>query len=192
MKLDPIIQALRARCPSFSQRVGGAAQFRNLPENINLQVPAAFVVPLDDNPEPNRSQNGFRQTLKESFAVIVVLSNADERGQSSANAVHDIRQELWQALLGWQITEDHDPIEYEGAALLEIDRARIWYQFEFGTQFEIGDEDTYQHSDLESKPDFEGVNLQVDIIDPAADPNLQYPGPDGRIEHEAQIDTPTS
>jgi len=30
--------------------------------------------------------------------------------------------------------------------------------------------------------DFCRVNLDVDVIDPAADPNIKYPGPDGRIE----------
>lgn len=28
----------------------------------------------------------------------------------------------------------------------------------------------------------EAVGLRVDVIDPAADPNISYPGPDGRIE----------
>lgn len=33
--------------------------------------------------------------------------------------------------------------------------------------------------------DFCTVHLDVDVIDPAADPNIKYPGPDGRIEIEA-------
>ncbi|VFS40749.1 bacteriophage protein [Enterobacter cancerogenus] len=32
MKLTPIIAALRARCPLFENRVGGAAQFKAIPE----------------------------------------------------------------------------------------------------------------------------------------------------------------
>lgn len=30
--------------------------------------------------------------------------------------------------------------------------------------------------------DFTSVDIKVDMIDPAADPNIRYPGPDGRIE----------
>jgi len=31
------------------------------------------------------------------------------------------------------------------------------------------------------------VHIDVDVIDPAADPNIKYPGPDGRIEVELMI-----
>jgi hypothetical protein len=37
---------------------------------------------------------------------------------------------------------------------------------------------------------FERLHLDVDVIDPAADPNIRYPGPDGRIEVEALIPRP--
>jgi hypothetical protein len=35
--------------------------------------------------------------------------------------------------------------------------------------------------------DFCRLNLDVDVIDPAADPNIKYPGPDGRIEVRVEI-----
>jgi hypothetical protein len=35
--------------------------------------------------------------------------------------------------------------------------------------------------------DFCRVNLDVDVIDPAADPNIKYPGPDGRIEVSLRV-----
>ncbi len=37
MKLTPIIAALRARCPLFENRVGGAAQFKAIPEAGKLR-----------------------------------------------------------------------------------------------------------------------------------------------------------
>lgn len=37
----------------------------------------------------------------------------------------------------------------------------------------------------------EKIHVKVDVIDPAADPNLQYPGPDGRIEVEAEFEIDT-
>ena len=36
--------------------------------------------------------------------------------------------------------------------------------------------------------DLKTVGIKVDVIDPIADPNLKYPGPDGRIEFVVQID----
>jgi hypothetical protein len=38
--------------------------------------------------------------------------------------------------------------------------------------------------------DFCRVQLDVDVIDPAADPNVKYPGPDGRIEVALRVPRP--
>lgn len=182
MQLDPIIQALRARCPVFANRVAGAADFKALEESTNLAVPSAFVIPLDDNPEDNTSGNSIRQSLTDSFAVIVAISNtADEKGQGATATVHTLRIELWAALLGWQPGADYDGITYQGGQLLRMTRARLWYQFEFGAAMEIGPSDGYQATELASLPHFDGATLQLDAAAPR-DPNAAGTGPDGRIE----------
>jgi len=183
MQLTTVIQALRARCPSFANRVAGAAEYKPLPESAALSVPCAFVIPLDDNPSENKSQNVTRQTMTESFAVIVAISNAtDERGQAAAHSTDTIRTALWAALLGWSPDEAiYDGITYEGGSLLSLDRARLWYQFEFGAAMEIGPEDGWQETENAALTPFEGVNYQLDAIEPF-DPNLEIIGPDGRIE----------
>lgn len=81
MKLTPIIAALRARCPLFENRVGGAAQFKAIPEAGKLRLPAAYVVPSEDVTGEQKSQTDYWQDLTEGFSVIVVLSNErDEKG----------------------------------------------------------------------------------------------------------------
>lgn len=183
MDLETVIAALRTRCPTFSTRIAGAAQFKILPESAALAVPCAFAIPLDDNPGESLAMNSVRQTLTDSFAVIVAVSNvADERGQGAADQIHSLRAELWAALLGWRPADRYDGIAYEGGSLLAIDRARLWYQFEFGAPMEIAPEDGWQEIELAALPHFDGANINIDVIDPMADPNLAYPGPDGRIE----------
>lgn len=95
MKLTTIIAALRERCPRFEDRVGGAAQFKAIPDAGKLRLPAAYVVPSDDAPGEQKSQTDYWQDLTEGFSVIVVLSNErDEKGQWAAyDAVHDVRRE---------------------------------------------------------------------------------------------------
>ena len=183
MQLEPIISALRTRCPIFANKVAGAAQFKLVPENSTLAVPAAFVIPLDDNPGESRAQHSGRQELSDAFAVVVALDNTvDEKGQGGAASVHAMRAILWAALLGWRPTLDYNGIAYEGGHLLGLDRARLWYQFEFSAAMEIGPSDGWQETELAALPHFDGANIQVDVIDPIADPNLHSPGPDGRIE----------
>ena len=170
--------------------MAGAARFKRLKEDANLVVPAAYVIYLDDNPQEQSSLNDVRQSLTESFAVIVALSNVpDERGQAAINNGHEtIRAELWASLLGWQPDKAvYDGIIYQGGHLLDLDRSRLWYQFEFGAQMQIGPEDGWQAIELAALPPFDGMNIKWDYIDPAADPNLHYPGPDGRIEHQLTI-----
>ena len=115
MQLETVIAALRARCLSFGSRVAGAGQFKLLPEAAALAVPCAFVIPLDDTPGDSLAMNSVRQELKDSFAVIVAVSNVDdERGQGAAHSVNALRAELWSALLGWRPELRYDGITYEG------------------------------------------------------------------------------
>lgn len=189
MNLDTIINQIRQHAPVFSGRVAGAARFELLPETANLVVPAAYVVPLDDQPHGRMALNSVRQGVDDNFAVIVAISNVpDERGQAAAaTAVHSIRAALWSALLGFQPTLDYRGIDYQGGTLITLDRSRLWYQYEFSAYFEITDADGWQATELAALPHFDGANINVDSIDPEADPNLQYPGPDGRIEHTATV-----
>ena len=82
--------------------------------------------------------------------------------------------------------------------MLARDRARLWYQFEFAAETDIaGDGDvadaqTYKAIYLHSLGAYEGANINLDAIDPMADPNLQSPGPDGRIEVKAVVDQPAT
>jgi hypothetical protein len=182
MQIELVISAIRTRCTSFGGRVAGAAQFKLLTETAALSVPCAFVIPLDDNPGKSTSQNGVRMPLTENFAVVIATSNRiDERGQASAHTIHMLRAELWSALLGWRPTEDHDGIVYDGGSVVTMDRARLWYQFDFSADMEIGGSDGWQDTALAGLPHFDGVNFRADYIDPA-DPNIANPGPDGRIE----------
>ncbi|HEJ8089453.1 TPA: hypothetical protein SMI57_002498 [Serratia liquefaciens] len=182
MKLTPIIAALRARCPLFENRVGGAAQFKAIPDVGKLLLPAAYVVPADDTPGEQKSQTDYWQDLTEGFSVIVVLSNdRDERGQwASYDAVHDVRRDVWKALLGWEPDPQANPICYAGGTILELNRAELYYQFDFTVEREITEEDTRQQDDLEALDEFKTLMIDVDYIDPGA-------GPDGRIEHHTEI-----
>lgn len=185
MKLTPIIAALRSRCPRFENRVGGAAQFKAIPEAGKLKLPAAYVVPSEDVAGENRSQTDYWQDLTEGFSVIVVLSNErDEKGQwASSDAVHDVRGELWKALLGWEPYPEAHEIVYAGGMLLELNRYELYYQFDFTVKYEITEEDTRQQDDLDALSELKTLSIDVDYIEPGG-------GPDGNIEHHTEISFP--
>lgn len=204
MNLDIIIAQLRQRAPIFTNgTVAGAARFEILPEAANLKMPAAYVLPLADQASDQQSANGYQQLVRERFAVVVALDNrADERGQGAASNLDAMRAALFKALLGFNPGTAYDVIEYEGGELLHLDRARLYYQFEFLVEVAISTEDTWIPDRNAALPDFEGLDIRLDALDifdpntPAqdhpGDPNA-YPGgkgPDGRAEAGATIDLP--
>ena len=187
MDLTPVVAAVRQRCPSFASRVAGAAEYTAALSATALPVPFAFVIPLDDSAGESQSENTLRQALTDSFAVVVAVSNvSDERGQAGTAAVSTLRRELWAALLGWEPGPAYGALHYQGGSLRDLDRARLWYQFEFGAETAIGPEDGWQ-GDIDALPDLDQVVISVDVIDPMVDPQLQPHGPDGRIEHAVDL-----
>ena len=106
MKLTPVIAALRARCPYFEYRVGGAAQCKNLPEVGKLTLPEAevmlFKALLGWNPEacgnPITYDGGTLLDLNRheliyqfDFSVISELTEDDTRQQDDLNSLDELQ-----------------------------------------------------------------------------------------------------
>lgn len=182
MRLSNVIAAIRTRCPVFEGRVAGAAQFQALTESAKMRLPAAYVIPAEDTTAEQKSLTDYWQDVTEGFAVIVVLDNTrDERGQAAVyDAVHDIRAILWKCLLGWQPEPSGGPVCYAGAQMLNMDRARLYCQFDFTLRREITEQDTRQQEDLDALDEFKTISIDVDYIDPGS-------GPDGIPEHHTEI-----
>lgn len=186
MELRKIILALRERVPGFVGRVSGAAEFRPLPEVGKLALPSAYVIPLHDETGEQKSQTDYWQECTDGFSVVVALDNRlDELGLASIDdAVHIVRRWLWRALLGWSPSEEYTfGIEYRGGVLLDMNRAILYYKFDFQATFEIGEEDTWHQRELDDLPWLETVHIDVDLIDPDK-------GPDGDPEFRADITLP--
>ena len=181
MKLSIIIDALKQRAPTFQGRIAGAASYAGLKDKTRLKTPSAYVIPLDDDDTGPNQTNTYRQTIADGFAVVVVLNNDDERGQKAYDNVDLIRSELWSALLAWQITDGeiyYDRLEYDGAKLLNMDRSRLDYQFEFHADMDIDQGMTYLGYQLAQAPAFDSVHIELDHKD--------IP-PDGDIDHTVDI-----
>ncbi|HDL7427663.1 TPA: hypothetical protein PXN84_004283 [Yersinia enterocolitica] len=178
MKLSLVIAALRLRCPSFEGRVSGAAEYELLLENGKMALPSAWIIPTNDTAGEQRSKTDYWQTITDGFAVVVVVSNsADQRGQKAAfDAVHDLRAELFKALLGWQPEPCYDPIQYDGGNLLDTNRAHLYFQYDFSAKIEISEEDTRQWDDLQQLEELKQIMVDVDFMTP-----------DGTIEHKLNI-----
>lgn len=187
MKITPIVAHLRQYCPSFNERVVGGIDFEAVANSTKLHRPSAYVIATGDQSSSSTSENVIQQNIRDEFDVVLVLDTHDERGQEAVDLLHDLRAELWRALVGWKPGGDYDPIEYAGGEAVVINRARVIYRFSFAAEFQLGRNrnsdlaETWEEHEQDGLPALVGLDFSVDFIEPA-DPNLQRPGPDGRVE----------
>lgn len=150
--------------------------------------------PLGDNPVAYVNLVGdlVRQTtqhpiVREQFEVLVVLDASQEPLVAATTQLYQLRAELWRALVGFKPGAEYNPIQYDGGELVSFDATRLLYRLRFFAEFQLGRNlpsqpaETWHERELDGLPSLTGVTVRVDAIDPA-DPNLQRPGPDGRLE----------
>jgi hypothetical protein len=146
--LASFISQLRANAPVFGGRVAGAAEFvRGLRDyTTSLALPAAYVLPLAQEAEPNESWGGLQQIVHIGVGVAVELdAQTDRRGQAPAMDLDDVRDQVFASVLNYKLDDCHVArgIAYAGARYLDLDRARLFYQFEFNLDWQITDEDGF-------------------------------------------------
>lgn len=156
MRLGPIVLKLRMGNTRFKENIAGAAEFAYIGKNTLLKE-CAFVLPLSETCPPNKYDNGINQTFTETFGVVVVLRNdldlKDRTGITAYDVLHDVRAEIFKSILNWQVPGGDSVVYYLGARLLELNPAWLWYQFEFGMESQITNDDGVEDGytdDLES------------------------------------------
>ncbi|WLG91595.1 phage tail terminator protein [Pseudomonas cucumis] len=185
MKITALITQLRDQCPTLANRVAAGIDLATLQANTPLQTPSAYVVPIADLASKSVAQNLMLQPIRDRFEVTLVLDTTD--ATKALDLLHDLRAELWRALVGFKPGSDYDAIEYDGGELVSINSSRVLYRLRFFAEFQLGRNlpgqpaESWHERELDGLSSFTGATVRVDAIDPA-DPNLQRPGPDGRLE----------
>jgi hypothetical protein len=185
MKITALITQLREQCPTLANRIAAGIDLATFQANTPLQTPCAYVVPLADVASKSLAQNLMLQPIRDRFEVTLVLDTTD--AAAALDQLHDLRAELWRALVGFKPGSDYEAIEYDGGELVSINSSRVLYRLRFFAEFQLGRNlpgqpaESWHERELDGLSSFTGVTVRVDAIDPA-DPNLQRPGPDGRLE----------
>lgn len=194
MKLGKIALKIRLADTYFGSNVAGAAELDLAYKNTLLQE-SAFVIPLDDQASENREDNGVNQKITERFGVVCGIKcdtkQADKTGITAYDRLHDIRGQLFRALLGWQLAEAESIISYAGGQTQGIDGAWLWYQFNFQYVSRVHSYGTlFRYCDIEENNTDESENWDIGSFEKlyanfmlADDERLPYTGtlplPDG-------------
>ncbi len=185
MKITPLIAQLRDYCPTLSSRVAVSIDLATLQAENPLQTPCAYVITLADLASNSLAQNITLKPIRDRFEVTLVLDATD--ATKALDLLHDLRAELWRALVGFKPGSDYGAIEYDGGELVSINSSRALYRLRFFAEFQLGRNlpgqpaESWHERELDGLSSFTGATVRVDAIDPA-DPNLKRPGPDGRLE----------
>ena len=161
MFTSELILRLRARCPSFSRRVGGTASFeQGTTMGVQLPVPHCFVIPVEEVAQDARG-NETAQRVRMTFLTVVCVDNTsqpeDGRGLTGSMQVESIRRELLNALIGWEpftwsipVPENmkgfedimprgrSDTVRFRGGSFLKMNDGKLWHQFEWSIDFMDG------------------------------------------------------
>jgi hypothetical protein len=160
VNLVAVIEQLRTYAPVFNSNVAGAAAYANAVETQAwLPMPAAYVVPTEDDAGPNTSMTGDWHVVTERFAVIVALDNAadptDRRGQLAVAGLDAVRASIRKAIVNWRpdFRPGAVPPDWGNAARgiyeiqgsrLDMNRARLIWQFDFGIEVTVTEADCWQ------------------------------------------------
>ncbi len=199
MKPSDIVAHLRVYCPAFARNVGAGVNWEAVRDSTQLPKLAGYVIPTDEKAGASLYDNVIVQELVEGIDILVVFPQRDEAGYGVADQVHAIRRELCRALVGWTPPGASDPLMYEGRSFVHTDRVKAVYAFSFSAVEVLGhaslpdsvdDAETWQALELLGLPRLDGVDADVDLIDPIVDKSLKPDGvgPDGRVEHRVRKD----
>jgi len=126
--ISEVVTYLQAAVPALKQ-VGAAAQFQAAVESNPRATPAAFVIPLSEDPGPSTMADQVIQRVATSFGVVLVVKNlTDNKGVAASQDLEVLRKEVKAALLGWQPAPEFDPLQRGRGVLLTFKDGHMWWQ----------------------------------------------------------------
>jgi len=135
-----------------------------------LKKESAFVIQLSEAAANNGLEGAINQLITERFGVLVALDNGssdrDKVGLIAYDTLAMVRSEIFKAILGWQMTGAESVVSYGGGKIAGINRAYLWYQFEFIVTTRITDDDGIDVGTAELGP-FDTIYAQW-ILSPSA------------------------
>jgi len=185
MKISSVITQLRNQCPTLGNRITAGFDLVALQASGPVAMPAAYTMQVTDLASNSTAQNLTTQPIRDRFEIVLALDATD--ATKALDLLHDLRAELWRAVVGFKPGSDYSAIVYDGGEMVSINNSRAFYRLRFFAEFQLGRNlpsqpaESWHERELDGLASFTGATVRVDAIDPA-DPNLKHPGPDGRVE----------
>ena len=133
--IDAVIARLQSSV-SLLKMTGGAAQFQKAAEAAPKVTPAAFVIPLGEDPGASAMGDQVIQRVTANLGVILVVRNvSDVKGEAALQDMETLRKAVKDILLGWQPSSEYDPLVRGRSNLLLFKDMHMWWQDIYTTSY---------------------------------------------------------
>jgi hypothetical protein len=100
----------------------------SIPVLTTQTLPAAIVYPMDVSADESRYANLTKQRVTQSIGITLITD--------STESISDVRDDLFAALLGYQVTEAYSPVEYRGGSSVEGGgKLTVWREIFFDAYY---------------------------------------------------------
>jgi len=124
--LRTIATRIETLVPEFG-RVAGVADLAAARNGV-IKLPAAYIMPGSETAAPNKMLGGHAQEVVERFTILIVAKNvSDQSGLAAQVELSDLSRKVRAALLGWQPTGEHTPVNLAGAGPLELAHQMLYW-----------------------------------------------------------------
>lgn len=167
-RLGDIAEQIRSGNTMFRNYVAGAAEFmaamKQSLTTVPKTMPQAFVIPVRGDANPNDQGDGYNALHWKYFAVVGCFDNRSEkRGQSPFDDQIDLAEEqIFSCILNWTPSWAERAIEIESDSLKLMNRARIWYSWEFRVGIRLSEDDGFQE-DIDALENLARIDIEHDI-----------------------------
>lgn len=161
IQIKDVIEYLRANLPD-NIRVDGAAALANAQDDSRLYaeknqstVITTLFVMYEGSDAVRIAQETFEQTYTETFSLIAVIDNQQDRtGKYAQQYVYHLKRLLFRLLLdygkepGHSFDDESHTVGFVSDKFMDMDRARYWHKFTFNISGRLTAVDGYQMADL--------------------------------------------
>lgn len=131
MRVIPVINQIKAQCPTFSNRVDKARSLEALPDSeITGNLPRAFVYSSDED-SPGRLTNDGAYQEAQRVNIILVSENIDV--DANDEPLEDLKTELRAALNGFEPDLVSNPLAWTNGRVLSTSQRMVWWVETFET-----------------------------------------------------------
>jgi len=117
--------------------VAGAADLNSILTG-RVSAPGCYIFTERDSAGANALVGGVSQRVVEMMAIVTVVRNVrDARGTDADDENKALRVLVSTALLNWEPTPDHEPLEYAGGQLVSFANGFLFYKSTYSTAAHI-------------------------------------------------------